>query len=352
MAAEPGGDSETINGYRAIERLYHAFLTGLILATVVGRGKDDAAELVFRLFRRQHLERFLPGLKKLGLDRLPHAVACAKYHYLSNKLGGVKVEFIPENDRKAWVRYPPPRWIWEGTAICGIPSEVSRAMLRAWHAHNGVTLGNPRLGFVCTKQTVDGQPGLEGYYREAERELAPEERLIFRPDEEAPPCDRSKEPELESDAWPEERLQKVLRNYAMEYIRNILPEAMDLFGPEEGGRLAGFAARRIGMQFYDETAALLDLRGDSPEVFARYLAAMASAQGDRADIEAGPAGALVRCAGWRLMRGLEALPPEVFEAWNELWAGALSAHNRFLKLEVVRYPQPDGAGASWRIAAR
>ena len=58
------------------------------------------------------------------------------------------------------MRYVPPRWIYEGTAICGVPSEVSRAMLRAWHAHNGVSLGSPRLGFVCTKQTTDGQPGL------------------------------------------------------------------------------------------------------------------------------------------------------------------------------------------------
>ena len=63
-----------------------------------------------------------------------------------------------ESDRKAWIRYPPPRWIWRGTAICGVPGEVSRAMLRGWHANNGVSLGNPNLGFVCTKQTTDGQP--------------------------------------------------------------------------------------------------------------------------------------------------------------------------------------------------
>jgi hypothetical protein len=352
--AEAGADdaSEEVAGYRAVECLYHAYLTGLILATVMERGKDDAAELVFRLFRRQHLERFLPGLRKLGLDALPHAVACAQYHYLSNKLGGVKVEYIPENDRKAWVRYPPPRWIFDGTAICGIPTEVSRAMLRAWHAHNGVTLGNPRLGFVCTKQTVDGQPGLEGYYREADHDLAPEERLIFEPDEEAPPVDPWKEPRLESDAWPEVRLQKVLRNYAMEYIRNILPEAMGLFGPAEGRRLMAFAARRIGMQFYDRTARILSIEGDSPEAFARYLAAMASAQGDAAEVETGDGGPVVRCRGWRLMRGIEALPPEIFDAWNELWEGALSVHNRFLCLEALDRPDAAGAGAVWRIRRR
>ncbi len=112
-------------------------------------------------------------MKKLGLESLPPAVACAQYHYLSNAIGGVPVEYMYESDRKAWVRYPAPRWIWYGAAICGIPSEVSRGMLRGWHAHNGVTLGNPRLGFVCTKQTVDLQDSLEGYFYEYDRDLAP-----------------------------------------------------------------------------------------------------------------------------------------------------------------------------------
>lgn len=74
-------------GYRAIETLYPAFLTGLILTTVSRRSGAAAAELVFRAFRRQHLEKFLPGLAKLGLARLPHAVACPQYHYLSNDQG-------------------------------------------------------------------------------------------------------------------------------------------------------------------------------------------------------------------------------------------------------------------------
>src|SRR4029077_3326444 len=129
-----------------------------------------------------------------------------QYHYLSNHLGGVRVEYMYESDIKAWVRYVPPRWIYEGAAICGVPREVSRAMLRGWHAHNGVTLGNPRLGFVCTKQTVDGQPGLEGYYLEHDREVGPDERLVMRPDEAPPPFDRARAPERPSASWPPERL--------------------------------------------------------------------------------------------------------------------------------------------------
>src|SRR4026208_1881464 len=74
--------------WRGVADLYHAFFTGLILTLVTRRGAGDAAELVFRVFRRQQQERFLPGLKKLGLDHLPPAVAAAQYHYLSNWIGG------------------------------------------------------------------------------------------------------------------------------------------------------------------------------------------------------------------------------------------------------------------------
>ncbi len=93
-------------GHRAVSVLYQALLTGLVLTLVTRRGEDQAAELVFRLCRRQHLEKFLPGLAKLGLDRLPHAVACAQYHYLSNQVGGVKTEYACESDRKAWGALP------------------------------------------------------------------------------------------------------------------------------------------------------------------------------------------------------------------------------------------------------
>ena len=141
---------------------------------------------MFRVFRRQQQERFLPGLEKLGLSHLPPAVAAAQYHYLSNWIGGVCVEYMYESDRKAWIRYPPPRWIWRGTAICGVPGEVSRAMLRGWHANNGVSLGNPNLGFVCTKQSVDGQDGLEGYYCEYDHPLEIDQRLVFARHLEAP----------------------------------------------------------------------------------------------------------------------------------------------------------------------
>ena len=166
-------------------------------------------------------------------------MACAQYHYFSNALGGVKTEYMPETDRKAWVRYPPPRWIWQGAAICAVPREVNEAMLHGWHGHNGVSLGNPRLGFVCTGETVNGDPGLEGYYFEYDRDLAPDERVRFVLRRARPAFDPAKAPKLDSASWPDERLQKVERSYAMEYVRSMLPSMVELFGAEEAAHLVG-----------------------------------------------------------------------------------------------------------------
>jgi len=331
-------------GYKAISKLYNALMTGLVLTLVTRKSPDAARDFVFAHFRRQHLEKFLPGLKKLGLDGLPHAVACAQYHYFSNALGGVKTEYIYESDRKAWVRYPPPRWIWQGTAICAVPREVNEAMLHGWHGHNGVSLGNPRLGFVCTGQTVEGDPGLEGYYYEYDRDLAPEERVRFVRGERAPEFDPANAPKLDSASWPDERLLKVERSYAMEYVRSMLPAMMALFGPEETLALVGRAARLVGLQFYDETAALLGIADKGVPAFARYLVALAEAQGEDAGIEGGN----IVQNGWRLMDGIALEDEAPFRAWNALWEGALAAHNRDLVLQTAR----DGAGIVWRIVRK
>src|SRR3954453_22048917 len=78
-------------GWEAVAELYHRYLTGMILTMVSRRSGAVAADVVFGLFRRQHLQKFLPGIDKLGLSQQPDAVKAASYHYLSNSVGGVEV---------------------------------------------------------------------------------------------------------------------------------------------------------------------------------------------------------------------------------------------------------------------
>ena len=103
LATDKTADAD-IAAYQAVELIYHSYMTGLVLMITSRAGPAAAAEVVSRTFRRQQLARFMPGLEKLGLAHLPPAVACAQYHYLSNQVGGVKVEYCRESDQKAWVR--------------------------------------------------------------------------------------------------------------------------------------------------------------------------------------------------------------------------------------------------------
>lgn len=342
--------NESVAAWRAVAEWYHAYFTGIVLYTVSRAGPAKAEELVYEIFCRQRRERFLPGLKKLGLDTLPPAVAAAQYHYLSNHIGGVSVEYMYESDRKAWIRYAAPRWIWSGTALCGIPPEVSRAMLLGWHAQNGTMLKNPRLGFVCTKQTVDGQSGLEGYYHEYERDLLPHERLRFAREEDAPDFDPAKAPKLPIDTWPAARLAKAHRNYAMEYVRSAFPTALQLWGPDEAAHRLRMAGCMVGMQFYHEVAKGLGGQyAPDAEGFARFIADLGAAHGDTTSVTKSADGVQVTQQGWAFRQGLTEWSPALAAAWNGLLEGALQAHNRRLKMSFNDLGGPEGLALSWTI---
>ena len=238
------------NAIAAQAALHHQYFLGLQLMVAVEESRDTVYQWMFRLFRRQHEEKFLSSFAKLGLADLPHAVACAKYHVLSNGVGGVAVEYLEESDRKAWVRFRYPRWMYAGPAICGIPVEASRGFLNGWYAHNDVSLQNPRLGFVCVSEDVTGQFGLCGYFREYDHELSDDERLVFAPDEPVPVYDAAAQPSPPQGEWSEERLSKANRNYAVEYIRNGIVALTEVLGLERTQALAQKAARLTGLQHY------------------------------------------------------------------------------------------------------
>ncbi len=315
------------SSWAAIAELYHRFLTGSLLALVTRQGTDRAARVVFNIFRTQHLDLFEAGLGKLELDELPDAVACAKYHVLSNAIGGVDVAWIPESDTKSWVRYRPPRWIFDGTAVCGIPSELSRAMLRGWHGHNGVSLGNPRLGFVCTMQTTDGQPGLEGYYIEESRELEPDQRVRFRPGERPP----GPPVELPMPTWEPERLAKAERNYAAAYVRNLLLAMPAELGPGDALGVGVIAARQIGMQFSPTVMGLLGAGDDAS--FGQRFALLLGAQGDAVEVTTADGAEVVTAHSWRLLDDAVAVDQCAFEIWNGLWEGLAAMEDRRLIVE-------------------
>ena len=58
--------SEDIQAIRAQAHLHHAYLLGLQLMISTRKGPEVMGEWMFRLFRRQHEEKFLSSFEKLG----------------------------------------------------------------------------------------------------------------------------------------------------------------------------------------------------------------------------------------------------------------------------------------------
>lgn len=311
--------------------LHHQYFLGLQLMVAVEESRQTVYDWMFRLFRRQHEDKFLSSFDKLGLSHLPDAVACAQYHVLSNSMGGVGVEFMADSDTKAWVRFRYPRWMYAGPAICGIPVEASRGFLHGWYAQNGVSLGNPRLGFVCVSEDVTGQFGLCGYFKEYAHDLSPDERLVFAPDERPPAFDPTAQPAPPAAQWNQERLAKANRNYAMDYVRNGIQALSEVIGAARTRELGRRAARLTGLQNFPALADAVGTKEGGIREAAAFLERVMAGMGDDCTIDQDGARLRVTQTGLRIVRGLEGAAREaVLVCWIELWRGAIDSGRAFL----------------------
>ena len=315
--------------------LHHQYFLGLQLMVAVEEPRAAVYDWMFRLFRRQHEEKFLSSFGKLGLEGLPHAIACAKYHVLSNGVGGVAVEYMEESDRKAWVRFRYPRWMFAGAAICGIPKESGRGFLHGWYAQNGVSLNNPRLGFVCVSEDVTGQFGLCGYFQEYGYDLRPEQRLQFAPTAAVPRFDRTQQPSPPGSEWHESRLIKANRNYAVDFIRNGMRALIEVLGRSRAQELAQRSARLTGLQHYPRMAQQVGAVDGGVGDAAKFLIDIMAGMGDRCSLEAGPDGSvLLTQTGLNVVRNIQGADRHsVLIAWIELWRGAVHSHREFMDVQ-------------------
>ena len=333
---------------RAQAQLHHAYLLGLQLMVSANKEAAVVGDWMFKLFRRQHLEKFLSSFEKLGLKNLPHAVACAQYHVLSNNMGGVGVEYMFENDRKAWVRFRYPRWMYAGPTLCGIPIEVSRGFLEGWYAHNGISLKNPCLGFVCVSEDMTGEFGFCGYFKEFDDELADHERLQFARHELPPTFDASRQPVPPVAQWNEERLAKANRNYALDFIRNAIVSLADTLGQSETEALAGRAARLIGLQYLQEMLEITCCKDGDLADAADYLEKMMLGMGNRMSRSRSAGAQLLELnqEELRIARGLTGRDRQVvLNCWMQLWAGAMSSYRTMKKLDWEFKPD----SIQWRL---
>ena len=329
--------------------LHHAYFLGLQLMVNATAGPKTAGDWTFRLFRQQHEQYFLSSFEKLGLSGLPDAVACARYHVLSNSIGGVPVEYAEESPIKAWVRFRYPRWMFSGPTICGVPIEASRGFLNGWYAHNGVSLNNPKLGFVCVSEDMTGEFGFCGYFKEFEQPLADDERLQFARGELPPQFDPDKQPAVPSAEWDSTRLAKANRNYSVAYVRNGIIALSEEIGREAARKICSKAARLIGLQYFSELAAMLEMKDGDYADTAYFLNQLFLGIGDTSEVhlENNKGLARIEHSDLRITRGLRGAEREdVLTAWVELYLGMIHSHRIFkdAKVEFI------DAGLLWSIA--
>ena len=192
-----------------------------------------------------------------------------------------------------------------------------------------------RLGFVCTKQSVDGQDGLEGYYYQYDQPLELDARLVFARHLEAPLFDAATAPALPVASWPRPRLEKAYRNYAMEYVKTAAPVMVQLFGPEEGGHLLHLTGKLIGMQYFDEVAqALSHTRGGAKE-FVGFLRALFETQDDIAETTQirGPV-RRSRKQSWKLMADVADYHPACAKVLEGLFEGLAFGCGRHIPVRM------------------
>ncbi|MAP12890.1 MAG: hypothetical protein CMQ61_12665, partial [Gammaproteobacteria bacterium] len=66
--SEQVADAVVLKAVRAQAELHHAYLLGLQLMVANHHDSDAIEEWMFRLFRQQHLDKFLSSFDKLGLS--------------------------------------------------------------------------------------------------------------------------------------------------------------------------------------------------------------------------------------------------------------------------------------------
>jgi hypothetical protein len=268
----------------ALERLEHQYGIATrfwgrmfsALTAITFREKGEAAlhRLWHDVLVDHQGERYHEGMVKLGIDKDPPAIAAARYHYYTNLIGGLEMDYAEESQRKAWVRYKAPMWTSDGVAMLCLPAALRRTILGSWHPRNGLMMGCPRLGWVATKFIMQGDPYDEGYFFEYDHDLAPEERYRFEHVASSPPHDAERAPTLDPKEWPPARLVRARRNFSSRYLLTTVQVLLRHFGEEPTWYLVQQTARGMAIQYAHDLAARLGVHGTSARDVASVLAGL------------------------------------------------------------------------------
>lgn len=259
-------------------KLWGRTFSALTAITYREKGPNAFYKLWMTFLGKHRDSHYLQGLKKLGVaESEPPAVKAAKYHYFSNILGGLTLEYVEESPKKVWIRYTAPMWTYAGVSMMTIPGELRKAATEGWHPGNGRLMGSNRLGWVSTKFIMDGEPYDEGYFIEYDHDIPPEYSMRRETAWSTPEFDPSKAPRLDPAAWPPARIFKARRNYSKGYVRETVDSLLDLYGENIAYFIVGEASRCMAVQYTHELKSDAGIEGSDAEAAARFLARLLEA---------------------------------------------------------------------------
>ncbi|SDV48756.1 hypothetical protein [Chitinasiproducens palmae] len=249
-----------------------------VTAIVLREKGETALNNVWRaLMTAEQSHRFVEALEKLGIRNDPPAVTAAKYHYFSNTIGGLRLQYMAESPKKVWIRYLPPWGTFPGISALAVPSSVRRTILSTWHPRNGELLGCPRLGWVATKFVAEGHQYDEGYFMEYDHDLRPEERFRVEHVAHTPEFDPATAPQLDPQVWPEARIVKGGANYASDYVTHVIEAIVAQFGIHAASQMVSSAMKLLAVQFTPALKAQTGTTGNSVAAIAETFATIVGA---------------------------------------------------------------------------
>jgi len=263
-------------------------LTFGALGAIVTRDKGEPAiKALWARMLHQHQQGFYrQGLIKLGIrEDEPPAVIAAKYHWFTNLIGGLSMEYVEESPRKVWIRYTAPMWTYPGTTLMAMPASLRRTIFSIWHPANGRMMGNRRLGWVGTKFIMEGHPYDEGYFMEYDHDLAPGEELRFEQVPGTPEFDPDAAPKLDPELWPEARQYKARRNWSREYVHTTVDCLHQLFGAYTAEFLYAETMRCMAVQYTHALKQQAGIEGRDAAAVAQFFSRMLASQNQTFRVE-------------------------------------------------------------------
>jgi hypothetical protein len=254
--------------------LSSAFLSrtfsGLTAVTFREMGEKAVNDLWFRVLTSHQGDRYAEGLRRLGIANDPPAVAAAKYHYFTNMIGGLEMEYVRESDTKVWIRYLAPMWTYAGVAIMAMPASVRRTVFSAWHPRNGRYMGCPRLGYVATKFSMDGDPYDEGYFIEYDHDITEEDTFRIELARHTPEFHAESAPRLDPTLWPEARILKARPKFSAGYVQATIDSLYWAFGELKTHQIVRTTMRLLAIQMAPQLAAQAGLTEKTVRQIVRF----------------------------------------------------------------------------------